>query len=117
MDYCLLRETPNGYHLHDLVLEYLRLVNKIDTETRARVIRRQAQYLSNPGVLHAYATGDTTVGGDLHSLVRMWNALTTLDREMDVKRHYLKTLANLDGSDGHAWSEAGYLLQLLVRIG
>lgn len=116
VDHCLLRETTGGYHLHDMVLEFLRLAIGMDTDTRALAIKRQAHYLSTPEVLHAFAGDDERSEDRLHSLVRLWNALATLDNKVDVQEHYLKSLAELDERDSTAWREAGRLLRLLVRF-
>lgn len=108
---------PQSYRLHDLVLEYLQLVIKMDVEQTfvRRASSRQAQYLGRLDVLERhYSRGETVSTGGIYSLVSLWNSVKKLDPTVDVQARYMESLNGV--REVRPWKEAGRLLMKLVRF-
>lgn len=112
VDHGLLQVISDEYRLHDLVLEYVELATKMDICSRRLATWRQAHFLARPRVLKRYSEGGVLRGG-FYTLVTLWNALTKLDSQVDVKEFYMESLGG--SADKAAWRQAGILLRLLVR--
>lgn len=106
-----------NYRLHDLVLEYLQLVMKMnDDRSLARLASsRQARYLRRLDVLKTFhSRGANVRTGGIYSLIALWNSVKKLDCTIDVKEHYLGSLKGV--TDIGPWRNVGYLLVMLVRF-
>lgn len=117
MDHSLLLKTSDGgYHLHEVVLEYLQLDIRVDDDNNlALATSRQARYLARPEALPGCLKDEEDTGGALYPLVSMWNALVELNPGVDVLEYYTESLADFaDPGRWRVWKDAGNLLQLLV---
>lgn len=112
VDHCLLQAVEGGYRLHDLVLEYLQLIIKMDPPLAKAASSRQAQYLGRLDVLLEYKAGEFSAGG-VYSLVALWNSVKSLDGGVDVGGYYTRSLHG--ATEVEPWFQAGRLLHLLVR--
>lgn len=112
---CLLQGMPEGYRLHDLVLEYLHLIIAMDGgRLAATASSRQAQYLARLGVFKRYETRDSDVStGGSYSLIVLWNAVKKLDGTVNVGKCYSKSLEGV--GDIELTTRVAWLLILLVR--
>lgn len=108
----MVHQMPNGYRLHDLVLEYLR-VYRVEEQDLRTSTRRQAEFLAQTNVLDSHWKGESSVGGGFYSLVTSWESVMELNRELDVEEFYANSLKH--ATKECAFREAGYLLKFLVR--
>lgn len=112
---CLLQDMPEGYRVHDLVLEYLQLIMAMDGGRLAGTASsRQAQYLARLGVFKQYnARGHYVSTGGLYSLIALWNSAKNLDGNVNAGVFYSKSLEGVD--DIEIVRDVAWLLRLLVR--
>lgn len=116
VDRCLLQDMPEGFRIHDIVLEYLQLIIGMDGGALAeKASSRQAQYLGRLGVFKEYdARGEHVSTGGLYSLIALWNSVKKLDGTVDVGTCYTESLKGV--TDIYIRSGVGWLLMLLVRV-
>eukprot|EP00903_Cladosiphon_okamuranus_P006199 g6096.t1 len=110
---CLLQRMPEGYRLHDLVLEYLKLTLAMSGgRVAGEASARQAQYLGRLGVFKQYnARGHNIRTGGLSSLIALWNSAMKLDGNVNVEACYSKSLEGVD--EIAITRNVGFLLLLL----
>ncbi|CAM9436286.1 unnamed protein product, partial [Hapterophycus canaliculatus] len=103
-----------SYRLHDLVLEYLQLVIKMEKDqTLARqASSRQAQYLGRLDVLRHYSRGEEASTGGIYCVMALWNSVKKLDRTIDVQARYVESLGGV--TKMRAWEDVG---KLLLKLG
>lgn len=109
----LLQEVSDEYILHDMVHKYLQDAIVKNSTLLATATARQAQYLAKPEVLLRHALGQEPGRGGMYALLAMWNAVTQLDNQVDIRECYMESLKGVTGE--RAWYEAGNLMRLLVR--
>ncbi|CAM9675009.1 unnamed protein product [Scytosiphon promiscuus] len=114
VSHCLLQDTLENYRLHDLVLEYLQLVIKMDDDQTLaeRASSRQARYLGRLDVLEMHVSrGESISNGGLYCLISLWNSVKKLDGRVDVKARYAESLHGV--TKIRTWREVAHLLMLL----
>lgn len=106
---------PDGYRLHDLVLQYVQLTIRMDDGHVAEIASsRQARFLATPRVFKRYSVrGMNVSNGGTYSLVSLWNSVKELDRMVDAEACYTESLAGV--VDIELKREVARLFILLVR--
>ena len=117
VDRCLLQVANDEYRLHDLVLEYLHTVIKMDEGLEIKASSRQARFLSRIEVLRRYSAGGdrrSSSGPGLYSLVALWTAVKKLDQSLIVEEFYRISLRGVTKIEDV--QNAGNLLMRLVSF-
>lgn len=116
---CLLQGVGDGYRVHDLVLDFLKIKIKADAEMMGKATARQAQYLSRLDVVKSYAKSEHEQG--LFVLGTLWRSVEKLseDRGLEVVS-YGASLAELESCEATAdvaesYESVGLLFNIQVR--
>lgn len=120
---CLLQDVGGGgYRVHDLVLKFLKIKIKADTEMVAKAKELQAQYLGRLDVVKGYGDPEHGAGNrGLFVLDALWRSLEKLSGDPGLEvASYRASLGDLDSCGATAevascLSRVGYLFNIQVR--
>lgn len=117
----LLQVVGQGYHMHDVLLDFAKVTIEGFRNIKAIATQRQAQYLGRLKALRACVENGAT-GPPFYLLLSLWRSLEELsgDNQLEV-RTYTSSLKELEGSEtGDAavtYFNAGVLFAFQVSVG